>query len=186
MLNEQSYVVKRIYPSVLPSYFLTVLPFSLKSTIKKAGRIMPFIPPGSTYLCFIDNEKTSSLINSINPNKKKEVIMNTLKFAFIVALIACTMVSFANADGLKSKPKPIKVVNLTIEKALQNPGLVAAMCQQLDKDDFLNNLQHTYFAEVSYNGTLYRITGTLAQWVRFFKLSVEPTFNTKSKSIRIN
>jgi len=112
--------------------------------------------------------------------------MNTLKFAFIVALIACTMVSFANADGLKSKPKPIKVVNLTIEKALQNPGLVAAMCQQLDKDDFLNNLQHTYFAEVSYNGTLYRITGTLAQWVRFFKLSVEPTFNTKNKSIRIN
>jgi len=107
--------------------------------------------------------------------------MKTLKFAMIAALIACTMVSLANADGFKSKPKPIKVVNLTFEKAMSIPGLVAAMYAQLDKDDFLNNPQHTYIAEVTYNGTLYRISGTLAQWIRFFRLQVDPPVNNKNK-----
>jgi hypothetical protein len=92
--------------------------------------------------------------------------MKTLKFAMIAALVACTMVSLASAEGFKIKPK--KALNLTYEKAIQNPGLVAAMYQQLDAEDFVNNTQHYLVAEVIYNETLYRITGTLGQWIRFF------------------
>ena len=112
--------------------------------------------------------------------------MKTLKFAMIAALIACTMVSLANADGFKSKPKPIKVVNLTIEKAMSIPGLVAAMYAQLDKDDFLNNPQHTYVAEVTFKGALYRISGTRDQWARFFRMKGDLPVNTKYPVIGIN
>jgi hypothetical protein len=44
------------------------------------------------------------------------------------------------------------------------------MFAQIDKDDFLNSTQHTLVAEVTFQGTLYRISGTLEQWIMFFKL----------------
>jgi hypothetical protein len=112
--------------------------------------------------------------------------MKTLKLALVATLVAFAMVTVANAEGFKSKPKPIKVVNLTIEKAMQIPGLLAAMYTQLDKDDFLNGWQHTYVAEVTFNGALYRITGTAAQWLHFFKLMEDPPFDIKNKTIGIN
>lgn len=96
--------------------------------------------------------------------------MKTLKIALVAAIVACTMVSLAYADGVKEKPKFKKVVNLTYEKAMQNPGLVAAMYEQLDKEDFLDNTQTVYVAMVVYQGNTYRITGTRLQWIRFFKL----------------
>ena len=112
--------------------------------------------------------------------------MKTLKFALIATLVAFTMVSLANTDGFKSKPKVIKVVNLTFEKAMTNPGLVLAMYAQIDKDDFLNSTQHLYIAKVFYQGTFYQITGTLAQWVRFFMMQWELPINNKYKGISIN
>ena len=112
--------------------------------------------------------------------------MKTLKFALIATLVAFTMVSLANADGFKSKPKPIKIVNLAFEKAMTSPGLVLAMYAQLDKDDFLNSLQHIYVAKVSFQGTMYQITGTRTQWVRFFMMQGELPINTKYKGIGIN
>jgi len=105
--------------------------------------------------------------------------MKTLKFALIAALIACTMVSLASADGFKSKPKFKKVVNLTIEKAIQNPGLVVAMYQQLDAEDFINGNQLTYVAEVTYNENIYRISGTREQWIRFFRCKWDLPVKTK-------
>jgi hypothetical protein len=91
--------------------------------------------------------------------------MKTLKFALIAALVACTMVSLANNDGFKAKPK--KVVNCTFEKAIHNPALVIAMYQQLD-DKVLGNEQPVYTLEVVLDGTLYRITGSRGQWMVFF------------------
>ena len=99
--------------------------------------------------------------------------MKTLKFALIAALVACTMVSLSYADGLKEKPKPMKVMNLTLEKAIHVPGLIVVMYAQIDEDELLKNIQHTYVAEVTFQNTLYRISGTLAQWTRFFRLKVD-------------
>ena len=98
--------------------------------------------------------------------------MKTLKFALIAVLVACTMVSLSYADGLKEKPKPLKVVNLSLEKAIHVPGLIVAMYAQIDEHELLKNIQQVYIAEVTFQSTLYRISGTFAQWTRFFRMKV--------------
>ena len=95
--------------------------------------------------------------------------MKTLKFALIAVVIACTMVNLASANEFNSKPKINKVVNLSFEKAMSNHGLVLAMYGQLVKEDFLNSHQHVYTALVSYQGIIYRITGSFDQWMKFFR-----------------
>jgi hypothetical protein len=109
--------------------------------------------------------------------------MKTLKFALIAALLACTMVSLASTDGFKEKPK--KVINCTFEKAIHTPGLVVAMYQQLD-ESILNNNQLVYTCEVVYQGTLYRITGTYNQWLRFFSGKWDPLKDRKITVITSN
>jgi hypothetical protein len=99
--------------------------------------------------------------------------MKTLKFALIAALVACTMVSLSYADGLKEKPKPLKVVNLSLEKAIHVPGLIVAMYAQINEDELLKNIQHMYVAEVTFQNTLYRISGTFGQWARFFRMKID-------------
>lgn len=91
--------------------------------------------------------------------------MKTMKLAMVAILIACTTVCLASADGIKAKPK--KVIPITFVKALQNPGLVIAMYEQLDPG-LLNNNQHFYTFDVTYEGNIYRITGTYDQWYLFF------------------
>jgi hypothetical protein len=103
--------------------------------------------------------------------------MKTLKLALVATIVAFAMVTVANADGFQPKPKPIKVVTLSLEKAMSIPGLVAAMYAQIDKSDLLNGMQHVYVAEVKYNGVLYRISGTVLQWLNFFRLKIEPPIN---------
>ena len=94
--------------------------------------------------------------------------MKTLKFALIAAIVACTMVSLANADGFTKKTKPLKVMNVTFQKAIHIPGLMVAMYEQLDKEDLLNSPSLVLVGEVTFNGILYRISGTREQWVKFF------------------
>lgn len=96
-------------------------------------------------------------------------------------LIASAMVSFASADGFKSKPK--KVVNITYNRAIQNPELVVAMYQQLDKE-FLNEVQQLYVVEVIYNRALYRILGSRQSFITFFKLNWKFAPDSK-KAVRI-
>jgi hypothetical protein len=111
--------------------------------------------------------------------------MKTLKFALIAAIVACTMVSLANADGIKEKPKFKKVVNMTIQKAVHTPGLLLAMYDQIDKEEFLHNYQYLYIAEVVFQGNIYRIHGTREEWIKFFKIKGEAPINT-NKGIGIN
>lgn len=105
--------------------------------------------------------------------------MKTLKFALIAALVTCTMVSFASADGFKSKPVFKKIVKLTISKAVQNPGLVIAMYEQVDKNDVINCKCLYYVADVTYDGNIYRITGTRYLWIRFFRMKGVSPVNAK-------
>jgi hypothetical protein len=112
--------------------------------------------------------------------------MKTLKLALVATLVAFAMVTVANADGFQPKPKPIKVINLTLEKAMLIPGLVAAMSAQIDRHEFLDGSHYVYVAEVKYNGATYRISGTLLQWIRFFKLQGDPPVNDKEVVFGIN
>jgi hypothetical protein len=105
--------------------------------------------------------------------------MKTLKLAMVAVLIACAMISVASTDGGKIIAK--KIVNCSFEKAVTDPGLRLAMYQQLDPN-FLKNEQLVYTVTVNYNATIYRITGTRAQWVKFFtpkiKMESKPVFST--------
>jgi hypothetical protein len=96
--------------------------------------------------------------------------MKTLKFALLTALIACTMVSLANADGFKGKPEFNVGVTMTLENAIKIPGLVRAMYQQIIMQDLIDAHQHVYIAEVYYDGIYYHIKGTFDQWMRFFTM----------------
>ena len=104
--------------------------------------------------------------------------MKTLKFVLIAAIVACTMVSFANADGFKEKPKAMKVITLTIEKALTVPGLPLAMYQQIDPEDLLDSPSAILEAKVILNSTQYRIRGTREQWIKFFQWEGNLPFST--------
>jgi hypothetical protein len=63
--------------------------------------------------------------------------------------------------------------------------LIAAMYHQIDKDVILNSPSHVHIASVIYQGTVYRINGTLDQWVRFFRFQGVGPVNTR-KGININ
>ena len=91
--------------------------------------------------------------------------MKSLKFALIAAIVACTMVSLAR-DG-RTNTEPRKVAVISFSQAIQNPGLVVAIYQQVDPG-FLNNYVQNALVDVVYNGTLYRISGTYENWVSFF------------------
>jgi len=106
--------------------------------------------------------------------------MKTLKFALIAAIVACTMVSLANADGFKGKPGglPLKVITLTIEKAVHIPGLAVAMYEQIDEKMLLESPTAILVAKVNFKGVEYRIRGTREQWLRFFNHAGELPVNT--------
>ena len=93
--------------------------------------------------------------------------MKTLKLTLVATLVAFTMVSLANADGFKEKPK--KVVHMTINIALQDLNLVADMYKQLDPS-FLNDYEYLYVVTVEHNGAIYKILGSRLSWIRFFKM----------------
>ena len=110
--------------------------------------------------------------------------MKTLKFAVIAVLVAFTMVSLANADDFKSKPKFKKVVNISLDKAMDNPGLLTAMYDQIDKNEILNMPNYICIFEVNYEGSVYRITGTRPEWLRFIRVKgVKPVSLNKGYGI---
>jgi hypothetical protein len=93
--------------------------------------------------------------------------MKIIRLALICAFITTAMVNQANADGFKGKPTN-KVINLTLEQAIQVPGLVAVMLLQLD-ESLLNNNQQSYTVSVRFNDYTVRVTGSYEQWAFFFK-----------------
>lgn len=90
--------------------------------------------------------------------------MKTLKLVLIAAILAFGMTSLP----AHSEAKSIKVINLSLEKALQEPGLVAAMYQQLTMASLTLDKNGNYSAIVTYTHSVYRISGPYKVWVRFF------------------
>ncbi|HSG67683.1 MAG TPA: hypothetical protein VK994_03180 [Bacteroidales bacterium] len=103
--------------------------------------------------------------------------MKTLKLSMIAAILAVAMISFA---GTTPKPAQVKhVIKITLAQAVQEPGLVNAMRDQLDMS-FLKLDQHgLYSAYCVYNQNVYKIYGTRDAWVKFF-------LNKKPKITSIN
>jgi hypothetical protein len=100
--------------------------------------------------------------------------MKTLKLTLIATVVALAFATVASADGITEKPKALKVVNISFAKAMSMPGLVTAMYAQINSDELLTGGgQYVFVAQVTYNGIIYRITGTLLQWIRFFRLRVD-------------
>jgi hypothetical protein len=112
--------------------------------------------------------------------------MKPLKIAIVALIAAFVLVGVASADDITIKPKQLKVIPLTFAKAMSMPGLVNAMNEQLSIQDFLDNTQLIYVAEVTFEGSLYRISGTRYQWIRFFLLQADWPVNIKNQVIGIN
>ena len=106
--------------------------------------------------------------------------MKALKIAAIALVAVFLLANVANADDFKIKPKPLKIVTLTFAKAMTIPGLANAMYEQLSIQDFLEDTQIIYVAEVTFEGSLYRISGTRGQWIRFFLLQGYWPVNNKN------
>lgn len=97
--------------------------------------------------------------------------MKPLKLIIIALFVSVTAVNLSSADGFKTKPVS-KFIYLNIQQAVQVPGLVAAMHQQLNPD-FLVIEQEVYVGSVNYNNYSYRISGTYDQWRIFFRVDLE-------------
>ncbi len=89
----------------------------------------------------------------------------------IAALLAIAAANMTMADGFKANPSK-HVLNISLNQAVKNPGLVTAMYEQLDSQ-FLSNNQLVYVKWVVYKNTVYRITGTWNQWNLFFHHRIE-------------
>ena len=92
--------------------------------------------------------------------------MKTFKFTLIAMIVASTLISAANADDFRERPK--KVAQLTFANAVKNPGIVAAIFDQVDPK-FLNRIEQLYVVEVTYNGILYKILGSRQSWLKLFR-----------------
>ena len=91
--------------------------------------------------------------------------MKTLKLFLIAAMLTIGMTSMP----AQSKNKALKVTNITLAQAVQEPGLVAAMYEQLSLGSLKVDLNGNHTAIVHYNLNFYRISGQYRSWVRFFQ-----------------
>ncbi len=100
--------------------------------------------------------------------------MKTLKILIIMALATITLAGYSSVDDFKLKPGPKKIVVMSFERAVKNPGLLLAMYQQLDEGFLNNNInQKTFTVYVLYDDSIYKITGTYEQWKLFFSLHLK-------------
>ena len=92
--------------------------------------------------------------------------MKTLKFAMIAAILSFAVISYAGVKPQKDHAQ--KLIKITLTQAVKEPGLVAAMQDQLSMA-FLKVEPHgQYTALVKYNLNIYKIYGTRPAWIRFF------------------
>jgi hypothetical protein len=106
----------------------------------------------------------------INYKHLKSNVMKMLKLVLIAMILVFSVAGAANAEGFKSKPvasTASKVVKLSLAKALQIPGLVTAIKQQINPQEILNSNGKSYTALVIYQNVTYLITGTHQEWILF-------------------
>ena len=117
--------------------------------------------------------------NQFKVNLLKENVMKSLRLALIATFVALAMGSFAQAYsgnsstnnklGIQLQP-PTKIINITLYQAIQNPGLEAAIMQQVTPDMIRDHSNSALTFNVSFDGYIFIVTGSLAQWQLFMKL----------------
>lgn len=90
--------------------------------------------------------------------------MKTLKVVLIAAILSFGMTSLP----AHSHNKALKIINLSLAQAVQEPGLVAAMYDQLSMGSLKFDQNGNLTAIVKYNKNIYRIYGPRTAWQRFF------------------
>ena len=94
--------------------------------------------------------------------------MKTTKLVLITAFVSFALMGFANAGPTTSK----NVISL--KAAMQNTELVRAMYCQINVADFLRSESSgLYTAQVVLGKASYLISGTYAEWKRFFLLETD-------------
>ena len=91
--------------------------------------------------------------------------MKTLALTIMTAIMALAMVTYA---GNTQKPGHANVIKITLQKAMEEPGLVAAMHKQIDISLLKPDQKGLYTAYCVYNKNVYKIYGTREAWVKFF------------------
>ncbi len=103
--------------------------------------------------------------------------MKALKFFVVAAIVSCSMIHLAAGDGIIQKKK---VVTITFQRAIFNPGLAQAMYSQINPD-FINTEEPGHLCRVLYQGNIYLISGTTSQWEDFFE-QWKPHYKEKWRS----
>lgn len=107
--------------------------------------------------------------------------MKSLKLAMIAGIVAITMVGAANAGIAPSSNKITgKVINITLQQAMSDLGLVAAIVRQVSLDEVLKSHSDIFVARVLYKNYTFEITGSRNQWILFFRTINAVEFNVSS------
>ena len=103
--------------------------------------------------------------------------MKTTKLILVAALMAFATYGFSqsklSAESNQTQNEPQLALNISFNSAMNNPDLVKAMYAQLDPS-FLQNEQRMYTVRVNYRHTSVYVTGSYAQWMRFFQVIPVP------------
>ena len=89
--------------------------------------------------------------------------MKTTKILMVIVLFSIATLGFSQSE-YKKEPLSVKI---SLKNAVKNPGLVAAMYQQLDPG-FLKVEARLYTVNVKYKKTTYSIYGSSSEWKFFF------------------
>jgi hypothetical protein len=98
--------------------------------------------------------------------------MKALKMIILCAILTTALASSADAKGTPFPVQDQKVISLTFSQAMQYPGLVLAMYEQLSPR-FLQIQQLVYTEQVVYQDHVVRVTGSYTQWALFFRNAPE-------------
>jgi len=109
--------------------------------------------------------------------------MKTMKLTLVAAVLALFMIGVTNAQDIKEKPKFQVGVCMSLKNAVNDPGLMKAIYQQVSMQEVIKAHKHVYTAKVYYNGKVYLITGTFDEWMDFFLRDGRPLVRVRPKSV---
>ena len=98
--------------------------------------------------------------------------MKILKLTLIAAILSFAMISYAGVKPQKEHAQ--KLIKISLTQAVKEPGLVAAMHDQLTMAFLKVEPQGQYTALVKYNLNVYKIYGTRTAWIKFFISTPKP------------
>lgn len=94
--------------------------------------------------------------------------MKTKNLFTLASIVLIAFLTFSYLPSSQANITAKTSIYITLDEAVQNPGLVNAMYSQLN-DDFLMRNQAAYTQKVIYQGINVYITGSFHDWKAFFK-----------------